>query len=68
LINFDYHPHLPLLVYKIIFNKLSQIETNLCGEDFVAPFTIILNDDAQCNVTPKLSFDEVKSIFKHKTS
>jgi hypothetical protein len=40
----------------------------LCGEDLVAPLAIIPNNDAQCNVIPKLSFDEVKSIFKQKTS
>jgi hypothetical protein len=40
----------------------------LCGGDFVVPFTIIPNDDAQCNVIPKLSFDEVKSNLKQKTS
>jgi hypothetical protein len=51
---------------KNIQQLISQTETSLKGEAFIAPSMIIPNDNVQWNVKRKLDFVESKSISKKK--
>jgi hypothetical protein len=45
---------------------IPKVKTSLKGEAFIAPLTIIPNDNVQWNVKCKLDFVESKSISKQK--
>jgi len=47
---------------------IPKAETSLKGKAFIAPLTIILNDNVQWNVKCKFDFVESKSIFKQTPS
>jgi len=44
------------------------MEISLKGKTFIAPLTIIPNDNVQRSVKHKFDFIEAKSIFKQKPS
>jgi hypothetical protein len=53
---------------KDIQQFIPQMKIGLKGKTFIAPLTIIPNDNVRCNVKCKFDFVESKSIFKQKPS